>query len=897
MSVSSGFLWRFLEDVWDLLPTEDRTLFESYWSAQLQIASNLEQKTIEAALSITMDTVPVFLTERWNRFVMDEDSCDLFETADSLPLILLAPAKLLQETAFFDTVRVSTASGEIPHEETIRFFDDGVHSLRYGDLIADSISVSLPGFRTDGTGATIIANDTITKVGAFAGVETGMILQVSAATPGNPIGPYTVRAKIDDDTVVIYEDFGVGAATGVVYEIKSKFIEYTANRDYALNIGTGQIQALEAGRIPPTEILNVRYRHALYVRGLDYEIDEPGNAVYRLEGTTIADGQVVTVSYTYNATATLVMEGFQGAVTLTTLTDPNKDFSTLLPNRTLTIKSGPNIGTYSINAIISPNEISISTAFPAVQNTAVEYSIDAFPHGVKVDKEIESIPVLRDLVDNPLEVWVEDVDFTVSDGILSTRAPFRLASIGPDDLRVRQAWAEVTKVDKETPYRNFGVLIDFYRKNSEAYKLALQGLWYTFWTGSTPGNLQRGLHILLGLPFAKKAGRVSRVDTELGKVDVTDPRGQVITYTIPAGLDSTVIVGDEVDRFAALSTGVKIIDRNNEPGFVATSLGRSGVNRFLTDNATLGVGSTDETKALTLLENHLFLPQVLTEAITQRVNVTELVGFLENMKPKWSHFVFSFLVEVDETIIVSEILDDLEITLDLTATIGGNPINRSSQESNFTVQSAAALPVDPPGTSHTLISVQRTNGRIISGGTQAAGNFSAAGIDFADLGIDRGDFVRIDEGLFLGAWEVVKRISGSVLSLNIPDEDIVGAIDLEFVIFPEERMLDLDAVNVGRENIKKLGTEYFSPAGLNTKTDVDLAGSTFRNNDVKALLLVDFGLAGNEVQAITDADVENNEFDVGTPPGGPVVRDHEIASAALKRTDNGGPGVTHAFAI
>jgi hypothetical protein len=902
VSVSSGFLWRFLEDVWDLLPSEDRNLFESYWSAQLQIASNLEHKTLEAALSTGMSTVPVFLTERWNRFVMDEDSCDLFETTDILPLIMYAPIKLVQSTAFFDTVKVSVASGEIYHEETIRFFDNAVHGLRYGDIVADSVSVSLPGFSTDGTGATVTANDTLTKVGAFVGVETGMILKISAATPGTPIGSYTIRAKTSDDTVVIDGDFGIGAATGVTYEINSKYIEYTANRDYAINIGTGQIQALDGGRIPPTEILNIRYRHTSYVRGLDYELDEPGNAIHRIVGTSIADGQNVAVSYTYNATATLSMDGTQGAVSATSLTDATKDFSTLLPDRTLTIKSGPNAGTYPINAVISPTQILITGTFPAVQSTAVVYSIDAFPHGVKVDKEIVSIPVLRDLVDDPLELLIEDVDFTVSDGILATRAPFRLASIGPEDLRVRQSWAEVTKVDKETPYRNFGVLIDFYRKNSEAYKQALQGLWYTFWTGSTPGNLQRGLHILLGLPFAKKAGRVSRVNTDLGKIDITDPRGQVITYTIPAGLDPVVSLNDELDRFESLTTGIQIIDRNSEPGFVSTRLGRSGINRFLTDNASLGTGDTDETKALTLLENHLFLPQVLTEAITQRVNVTELVGFLENMKPKWGHYVFSFLVEVDEELIFSEELGDIQVTLDLTTTIGGNPINRSAQESNFTVQSAAALPVAPPPptmtpATHTLVSVQRTNGRIISGGTQAAGNFSAASIDFVDLGIDRGDFVRIDEGIFLGAWEILKRVSASVLSLNIPDGLIVGASNLDFVVFPSERMLDNDAVNVGRENILKLGTDYFSPAGLNTKTDADLAGSSLRNNDVKALLLIDIGIAGAEVQGITDADVENNEFDVGTPPAAPVTRNHEIASAALKRTDNGGPGVTHAFAI
>lgn len=892
MSVSSGFLWRFLEDVWDLLPTEDRNLFEAYWSGQIQIASNLEQKSLEAALSTEMANVPVFLTERWNRFLMNEDSCDLFQATDSIVLSLLAESPLVRETAFYDTIVVSSPSGEISHEETIRFFDDAVHNLRYGGIVANSVSVTLNGFSLSGTAGTVVANDKLTKVGAFSDVKTGMILKVSASTPGNPIGIYTVRAVVDNgDSILIYEDFGVGAATGVTFDIYDKLVEYTANRDYTLNLATGAIQALPTGRIPPTEILTIRYNHSAYTRGLDYEISEVRKSVYRIVGTSIADGETVVASYTYNGTATLTMEGDKGGVSFATLTDATKDFSTLLPNRTLTIKSGPNAGTYPINSAISPTEIRITTSFPVDQATDVEYSINAFPYGVKVDKEIVSIPVLRDLIDNPTSLLIEDVDYRVQSGILSVRGPFRLSSIGPSDIQERQAWAEITRIDKETPYRNFGVLIDFYRSNSEEYKLALQGLWYTFWTGSTPGNLQRGLHILLGLPFARLAGTVSRLDTTLGEVDITDPRGQILSYSIPSGLSATVAVGDGVDRFESLTTGVQIIDRNNDPGFVTSRLGRAGVQQFLTSNASLGIGNTDETKALTLLEQHLFLPQVLMEAITQKVNVVELVTFLENMKPKGTHYVFSFAAETDETITFTEEFPDPQVSIDLTATIGGNPINRAAQESNFSVQSAAALPAT------LLVSVQRFSGIILSGGTQAAGNFRDSGIDFIDLGIDRGDIVRIDEGIFLGAWTVLKRISATTLSLNIPDAAIVAASALNYVIFPEERMLDNDAVNIRGEHIVKSGSAYSAPSGLNTKTDADLAGSSLRNEDVKNLLLVDIGIAGDEVQSITDADVENNEITVGTAPAAPVTRDHEIASAALKRTNNLGPTVTHAFAI
>ncbi len=70
------------------------------------------------------------------------------------------------------------------------------------------------------------------------------------------------------------------------------------------------------------------------------------------------------------------------------------------------------------------------------------------------------------------------------------------------------------------------------------------------------------------------------------------------------------------------------------------------------------------------------------------------------------------------------------------------------------------------------------------------------------------------------------------------------------------------------------------------------------DEDVKAMLLIDIGNAGAEIQQITDADIANGEIEVATPVGGlPVARDHEIASVALKRVDNSGPTVTDAVAI
>ena len=175
MSLSSSFLWRFLDDVWDLLPTEDRELFQAYWRGQIRIASGLEHRILEISQSTLMAEVPVFLTERWNRFVMNEDTCDLFQQMDALLLAMTADTPLSRQTAFFETLTVSSTSGRILHEEQIRFFDNSVRYLRYGKIVNGGLTLSFPPvFQMGAGGATVTSSKRLTKAGFFAGVRPGM---------------------------------------------------------------------------------------------------------------------------------------------------------------------------------------------------------------------------------------------------------------------------------------------------------------------------------------------------------------------------------------------------------------------------------------------------------------------------------------------------------------------------------------------------------------------------------------------------------------------------------------------------------------------------------------------------------------------------------------------------
>jgi hypothetical protein len=299
------------------------------------------------------------------------------------------------------------------------------------------------------------------------------------------------------------------------------------------------------------------------------------------------------------------------------------------------------------------------------------------------------------------------------------------------------------------------------------------------------------------------------------------------------------------------------------------------------------VGDTDETKALLLLEHHLFLPQILVEAITRRINVQELVTFLDNMKPQWTEYVFSFQSEETEAITLTEDLAGIDMTFDVSTTVSNNEQNLSFAFSNFMLSS--------------------TSGEIIGAGSQGTGNFRDNLTDFAALGIDDGDWVFIPSGAFYGVWLVLERISTHVLSIAIPDEDLIEVLDLDYSLVTEEQTaFDHDVVVLGHEHIVRPGIAY--QFGVGTVVPFATTGSSRRSNanrsdltetEMLNLLLVDIGNVGNEVQPILSVDMRAGyelSFVVAALPA-VGAQDHEFASAALVRTDNTGPTVTDAYAI
>jgi len=758
MARDASFIRQFIADFWDTLPKSDIDLLGAYWHGITMVVADLYGKAFEATLGTTIEDIQLFKTDRWDKYSLTIDTADIQEQIDQIALLGVAPSSLSQDAVIFDTLVVSNGSNNISYSESVTLVDEFDVSLTYGDIARETL-------------------------------------------------------RVMDGSAVFVE-----------------------GRDYDVNLKSGVLRRTNGSGIPTGSSVTIRYSHDSYKENVDYLLDRTRRTLARVASGNVASGDTVQVTYSYDNSTPDKMTG-KGAVSAGTsiLTDPDKDFLGVLPGRTLDITSGINTGSYTVLSVLSRYEIKISSSF-AADDPVATYEINAFPYAISTEKWISSIPTMQNLVVDPTMVVRENVDYQVGDGKIS----FKSVPPATRELDGPTWWAEESYIDKSTVYRNFGILIDFYRRSSPSYMDAIKGIWHTYWTGSSNENIKRGLQILLGLPFATEpltvtgvtraldfamgvsasadispeelrsispggtdsitapstiyainatgshaftasdVGRLVRISgssagndgyheihtivsshavTVLGtlstegsgfslsvykkspidrfkssagtfsvddvgrairiessslndgdyfiaevysttlvrieldsvgngfpstdgpggfgasvynvrdsKIFLEDKDGVETSYDVPTGLCSIVSEDDEVETYQRLTNGVDIYDKAREPGFVENHLGRFAIQRFLTQNASKGLGNSDETKAMDMLENHLWIPQVLTAAMSENANVLEILTFLENMKPEWSEYVFSFADYFNDQLTIGEDLhdSDISIMIDLT---------------------------------------------------------------------------------------------------------------------------------------------------------------------------------------------------------------------------------------
>ena len=250
--------------------------------------------------------------------------------------------------------------------------------------------------------------------------------------------------------------------------------------------------------------------------------------------------------------------------------------------------------------------------------------------------DVASVPEFRDSVrtESVTTLLEEGTDYVVESG----------GVVNFKEAPPPAMWAERTQVNTENPWYNYGFLTEIFQANSPRYVGVIQGLWFALWNGPTPANIRVSLYLLFGLPTASEPGLVTAVSET--QITIAGDSGTVTIYSVPSGLFAEVAAGDRVVTFQPLVDGITVFDKVNSPGFVESQIGRVGIQRFLTENASRGTGAdTDETKALRMLEEYTFLPQISVESfIYPDINLENVTLFLDILKPICKTYMFQVIV-------------------------------------------------------------------------------------------------------------------------------------------------------------------------------------------------------------------------------------------------------------
>lgn len=297
---------------------------------------------------------------------------------------------------------------------------------------------------------------------------------------------------------------------------------------------------------------------------------------------------------------------------------------------------------------------------------------------VPVDAETISVPRLQDVIpqsENP-EIWHENQDYYLEpfyredDETGIPMLQFRDSVFIDSDTEPPDIfWAELVLFSNEPNIENlFGTLVNFRREDSDlSYPAAVSGLLYARQRGPVEDSLRIGTQILLGQPISEVRGTIVELRTDYsptqGRILIQDDDGYEPSRTdvvrsylyrkdpndtsATSGLEinpdtgSPYGVGDSVEQFAPLASGVALTDYINTPEWFLPYV-RAGV--------------MDEIEKF-----HVFLAEFNLDLVSL-ANVSLLYQFLFRVRPTWKK---PLIVGLREHFDDLDIVDSLSMTANL----------------------------------------------------------------------------------------------------------------------------------------------------------------------------------------------------------------------------------------
>lgn len=222
-----------------------------------------------------------------------------------------------------------------------------------------------------------------------------------------------------------------------------------------------------------------------------------------------------------------------------------------------------------------------------------------------LDPLVVSIPLLQEKIKGPTDASVLRLNIDYFIETYRGRNCLRFSTSSSVDADVweglippQRLWAEITYINNVPVIeQNFGVPASFTQydlsklSSNADYLSIVRSLWYTYFTGPTLHNLRVGTQVLLGLPFAEEDGIITEI-----RGDFSEKQGRVLAYdvatpeitrsyyypnTVELDINPSTgkqyVVGDTLQQFDPLVTGVEVVDYVKDPEWYKSYIGQGAV--------------------------------------------------------------------------------------------------------------------------------------------------------------------------------------------------------------------------------------------------------------------------------------------------------------------------------
>jgi hypothetical protein len=537
--IDAQFLWQLLPSFYRQL-MEDREIFEVVWAGLIQDAAAELLTLWQNDYAKSHRDIPVISQRKWQRF-------DFIQEISFVNDPELSTQGLLDIFVYDPDADVLGASW-VNRSGIDRAFVGLLASADEDTSLSWSVEVNISA--VDAKGVMLFGYFNYTQPVLADALVTGVIGDVTNAdTPYAFIGHYS---NLGDATLSV-GSFVLSLDTD--YRLDSTYTARTGTvvlnvveiRNQKLTSSTGKTAEGEYGDVYTGTFMDtaVNFDTEGIVVGDILVLDSVDYEILSVDGNTLT---VEPASLPVDA-EDLSYE-IQGEVIVTSLSlDLPGDASD--PTFTVNQFGTSNMDVRTIPPVLIPNPGEANRKSLTATTKNWEYLEPT------VSSVVLSVPRLQETITDPTFLAYEGTDYSVVSTL--TGSTFKFQDPPPEIL-----WAEYAGYDEGQIADNFGSLVNLVEIASDAYKAKVRGLYYAYFQGPTMSAIRTGVHILIGLPIAEKAGTVESINLSysgiLGQITVAG-----VDYYFPLLVGTSLSVGDEVSLFQPLSDGVEITDYIKDP--------------------------------------------------------------------------------------------------------------------------------------------------------------------------------------------------------------------------------------------------------------------------------------------------------------------------------------------